>query len=113
MAAELQTWSGKKRFRYEFSRSTLDVRIFCGEGFSRIYQVEGQAIRAALRQFCGKETPAGTNRTNPPTGSIGDWFLVNWKRGGIISYLGPILIEEGYAKPGTDTDRIYINPFQS
>ncbi|MGA2742415.1 MAG: hypothetical protein ABSG65_33875 [Bryobacteraceae bacterium] len=74
--------SGKQRFRYEFARSTLDVRVFCGQGFSR------------------------------PPGSIGDWFKVNWKRGGIISYLGPILIEEGYAKPGTDTDRIYIKPFQ-
>src|SRR5580700_7344650 len=27
----LPTWSGKQSFRYEFKRSTLDVRIFCGD----------------------------------------------------------------------------------
>jgi len=109
MAKVLHTWSGKQSFRYEFDRSTLDVRIFCGQEFSRTYQVEGQAVRAALLEFSGGETPAGTNRTHPPHASIGDWFRVNCKRGGIMSYLGPILIEEGYAKRGSDKDRIRIN----
>jgi hypothetical protein len=112
MPTVLQSWSGRKSFRYEFSRSTLDVQIFCGKKFSRKYRVDGACLRAVLLKFSGKDSPAGTNRTQPPPDSIGDWLRVHCKRGGIMSYLGPILIEEGYAKLGLGTDRIYVNPFR-
>jgi hypothetical protein len=113
MATELPTWGGKQRFRYEFDRSTLDVRIFCGDNCSRIYQLDGASLREALVKFSGKESLAGTHRTEPPPDSIGDWLRVHCKRGGIMSYLGPLLIHEGYAKRGTEKDRIYIKPFSA
>jgi hypothetical protein len=64
MATELPTWGGKQRFRYEFDRSTLDVRIFCGDNCSRIYQLDGASLREALVKFSGKESLAGTHRSS-------------------------------------------------
>lgn len=94
---ELRTWSGANAFRYEGSVST-GITIHCGDGFSRTYRISHDAILDTLGRFSGKTTPVGCHRTAPPEGSIGDWLRVHHKRGGIMSYLGSILVQEGFAR---------------
>ena len=40
----------------------------------------------------------GTSRTEPPEDSIGAWLLMNVTPVAIASYVGPILVLEGYAR---------------
>jgi hypothetical protein len=40
----------------------------------------------------------GTSRTDPPRGSVGEWLQLNVSKRAIASYVGPILIAEGYAE---------------
>ena len=95
----LPTWSGESSFRYEGSVTT-GITIRCGSEFSRRYSLCASQLREVLTLFAGREVPIGTHRTAPPKGSIGEWILLHFKRGGMMSYLGPILIEEGYAQRG-------------
>jgi hypothetical protein len=87
--------------------------IHCGENFSRLYNITSAQLREALIKFSGRDVKIGTHRTDPPVGSIGDWLRQRFHRGGIMSYLGPILIAEGYAERGSGTDRIRIKQFSN
>ena len=40
----------------------------------------------------------GTSRTDPPRNSVGEWLQLNVTRTALASYVGPILITEGYAE---------------
>jgi len=62
-------------------------------------------------EFSGREVKIGTHRTAPPDGSIGDWIKGRFKLGGIMSYLGVVLVEEGYAERCSKLDRIRINKY--
>ena len=106
-SGSLSTWSGESAFRYDGSVST-GITIHCGTGFSRHYSLSTSQLQQVVALFAGREVRIGTHRTAPPTGSIGDWIRLRFKRGGIMSYLGPILIEEGYAEPGSEADMIKI-----
>ena len=50
-----------------------------------------------LTNFRGLSVKIGTSRTAPPKGSLGEWFR-DYERRAVTSYLGPILIREGYAE---------------
>lgn len=70
-------------------------------------------LREALMKFSGREVKIGTHRTAPPDGSIGDWLRSRYQKGGIMSYLGPVLIAKGYAERGSEPDTIKINKFSA
>ncbi len=108
---DLKTWARGKPFRYELDQCTFNVLVHCGQGASHQYTLDGQRLREALARFSGKDVQIGTHRTKPPRGSVGEWLLATCKRGGIMSYLGPVLIAEGFADHGSEPDRIFIRPF--
>jgi hypothetical protein len=112
MAQELPTWPGKKRLRYTGSILT-GVTVQCGTGFAHAYSLNEFQLKEVLTRFSGREVKVGTHRTNPPDGSIGDWIRIQHKLGGFMSYLGPILIEEGFAQRGSQTDRIAFFTFSN
>jgi hypothetical protein len=108
----MRTWTGASDFKYSGS-VRAGLQIYCGEGFLRRYAITATELREALVAFSGREVKIGTHRTAPPDGSIGDWIRRKFRKGGIMSYVGPILIEEAYAVRGGGTDRIQIKPFSS
>jgi hypothetical protein len=112
MAKELPTWSGRKRFRYTGSVKT-GVAVECGKDFAHSYSLDRFQLKEVLMRFSGREVKVGTHRTNPPDGSIGDWIRVEYKLGGFMSYLGPILLEEGFAERGSQPDRIALLTFSN
>jgi hypothetical protein len=105
MAKVLQTWSGKSNFRYSGSVAQ-GTDIDYGGGLSFKARIGVQAYSALLRTFSGRETPIGTSRTAPPEGSLGAWLKANVSKTALASYVGPILIEEGYAYRGSRPDTI-------
>jgi hypothetical protein len=107
----MRTWTGASDFKYSGSERA-GLQIYCGEGLSRGYAMTATELREALASS-GREVKIGTHRTAPPNGSIGDWIRLKFRKGGIMSYVRPILIEEAYAVRGGETDRIQIKPFSS
>ena len=90
----LTTWAGRSKFRYTGSVA-LGLMITYGKGFS--VTISTREYTALLKQFRGRTVEIGTSRTNPPRGSVGEWLINNVTKTGIASYVGPILINEGYA----------------
>jgi hypothetical protein len=101
----LPTWAARKTFRYEGS-VTQGTTIHCGADFRYAYQVPADQYAAMLTEFSGQEVSIGTSRTTPPTGSLGKWLTENYDQYGMTSYIGPILLREGYAERGSTSDRI-------
>lgn len=68
--------------------------------FGRGWQasVSAEQYRALLTRFAGDTVSAGTSRTDPPAGSLGEWLQENVTKVAIASYVAPILIAEGYAE---------------
>lgn len=103
---KLTTWTGKKEFHYSGSVK---------EGTEIIYGKEHRIIIDAgqydllLKSFSGKTVYIGTSRDNAPAGSLGAWLQENITRTAIASYVGPILIEEGYAQK-VGSHKIKIRP---
>ena len=96
----LKTWGGKKLFSYEGSVKE-GTAIYYGEGRKMEFQAE--IYSTLLKKFCGKEVPIGTSRTDPPKGSLGEWVRDYIGGPAAMSYVGAILIAEGYAtrvRPG-------------
>ena len=104
MAQQLRTWAGRSKFEYEGSVAQ-GTRIRYGKGWE-VY-VSREQYQALLRHFQGVETDMGTSRDTAPTGSVGVWLQENVTKSAIASYVGPILLHEGYAQrvPGR-TSRI-------
>ena len=91
-----ETWAGKSYFEYEGSVEK-GTRIFYGHDNSPIF-VSALQYNNLRRQFLNRIVPIGTSRTNPPPHSIGAWLMEYVSRTAIASYVGPILILEGYAR---------------
>jgi hypothetical protein len=103
----LPTWARKSKFRYRHVSSGIDIEY--GTGFRRKASVSADEYRRLLEHFAKKKegVPIGTGRTQRPINSVGQWLVD--QRGTqpvIASYVGPILIEEGYAKHGKKPDLI-------
>ena len=92
---ELKTKARGAKFFYE---PTADGGFWLqhGRGHERI--VSGADVRQLVNHFRGSEVALGTSRTNPPPGSVGAWLLKEVTPVAIASYLGPILVREGYAE---------------
>jgi hypothetical protein len=91
----LPTWAGKSSF--EYSGSVKDgTTIVYGKGFS--VKVSPSDYSRLIRFFTGSTVEIGTSRTKPPAGSLGKCLQSNVTKTAIASYVGPILINEGYAE---------------
>jgi hypothetical protein len=51
-----------------------------------------------LGHFGGCTVDIGTSRDNPTEGSVGEWLQTHVCKTAIASYVGAILVEEGYAR---------------
>ncbi len=104
MEKELATWGGRGRFRYEGS---------VGVGTTIKYGAKGrQCVRrehyiALLSHFRGRTVDIGTSRDNPPESSVVAWLQEHVTKAAIASYVGAILVAEGYAeKVSPESSRI-------
>ncbi|WP_456272418.1 hypothetical protein [Bacillus sp. AK031] len=91
---KLKTLSKQIPFRYDGS-VTKGTTIYFGN--NRRLNVSSKDWLRLLDNFEGSVVPLGTSRTNPPKGSLGEWLISNVTKVAIASYIGPILISEGYA----------------
>ncbi len=93
---ELKTWGGRKTFKYTGSVKEGTVIIY-GSKENRA-KISAQNYKKLLDNFRGREVNIGTSRDNPPKGSVGEWLKANVSKIALASYVGPILIHEGYGE---------------
>ena len=92
-----KTWGGRgELFTYVGSVKTGTL-IAYGNGCKFRATIAAEDYAAMLAKFSGKEVPIGTSIDNPPHGSVGEWVKANINRSGLMSYIGAILLKEGYA----------------
>jgi hypothetical protein len=101
----LPTWRKRSKFQYSGS-AKAGTRIHCGKEFGVSFVIDADHYAAMLAKFSGQEVSIGTSRTTPPAGSLGEWLKETYKHDAVTSYVGPILISEGYAEHGSAPDRI-------
>lgn len=94
---ELITWSGRSKFRYTGSVKS-GVKILYGSESKYAVTLSSAEIDSLLDHFIGSRVRLNTSRTASLPGSVGDWIRSNITKTAITSYLGPILIAEGYAR---------------
>ena len=98
------TWGGSSTFKYSGSVEA-GVKITYGKGWT--VRVTAEQFSELRTHFLRRKVPVGTSRTNPSSGSLGEWLQTNVTRTAIASYVAPILVEEGYAeRVGNDDIRI-------
>jgi hypothetical protein len=90
----LPTWAGRSEFEYDGSIAT-GTTINYGSGFSTT--VSASQYAALLQHFKGQSPNIGTSRDRAPAGSVGAWLQRNVTPTAIASYVGAILVHEGYA----------------
>ena len=95
MRKKLATWAGRSKFEYEGSVS-VGTKIRYGRGWS--VSVSAEQYQALLKHFRSAEAEMGTSRDAAPEGSVGAWLQENVTKSAIASYVGPILLDEGYAE---------------
>jgi hypothetical protein len=105
--ASLRTWGGRAPFQYEGS-VRQGTKIYCGRDFRSVVRVTATQYSDMLRRFAGQEVSIGSNRTDPPDGSLGKWFRETYNQYSMTSYIGAILIAEGWAERCAQPDRILV-----
>ena len=94
----IKTWSNSNTyFEYEGSVET-GTKIYYGTNFANKSLVSKQQYQLLINEFKGKNVPMGTSHSSPQPGSVGEWLTANIKGPSIGSYVGAILVNEGYAK---------------
>jgi len=101
----LPTWSGESKFEYDGSVET-GTTIHYGKGFKYKTTVLDSHYSALLQHFKGQNPNIGTSRDRAPAGSVGAWLQKNVTPTAIASYVGAILIHEGYATKGYESATI-------
>jgi len=91
----LPTWGGKRKFDYEGSVATGTV-IWYGKKPYRA-EVTQDEYEGLSKHFNGRMVLMGTPRI-PPLDSVGAWLQEHVTRTAIASYVGAVLIHEGYAE---------------
>ena len=91
----LSTWAGRSEFHYDGSVQT-GTEIWYG---SKPHSTEmtREKYNRLLEHFQGRTIPLGTSR-QPPADSVGAWIQERVAKRAIASYVGPILVHEGYAE---------------
>jgi hypothetical protein len=102
----LKTWSGRSEFTYEGSIDTGVVINYGSEGACQ--RLSKAQLSALLKHFRGSTVNIGTSRDTAPTNSLGKWLQENVTPTAIASYIGPMLIDQGWAKKGPGRARITI-----
>ena len=93
----LPTWAVRSRFGY--SGSIMEgTEIKYGKELLYTQFVSAPQYSILLNHFRGRTVDIGTSRTIPPPGSVGEWLQSHVTKTAIASYVGPILIAEGYAE---------------
>ena len=95
----METWAGRSEFKYTGSVER-GTEIIYGQG-NRI-TVSAETYGLLRQNFLNQTVQIGTSRDNPPRGSLGSWLQQNVTLTAIASYVGPILIEEGFANKVSD-----------
>jgi hypothetical protein len=99
-AKELKTWGGSSTFSFKGSVAT-GTEISFGKS-NAVVKITKEQFEQLLTAFRGKRVKAGTSRDMAPAGSLGHWLQQNITRTATASYVGAILVDEGYAeKEGT------------
>jgi len=91
----LATWAGKIGFHYDGSVQTGTDIWYGSKPHST--EVTRQEYKRLLEHFKGRTITLGTSR-QPPVGSVGAWLQERVTKRAIASYVGPILVHEGYAE---------------
>jgi hypothetical protein len=92
----LKTWAGRSTFSYEGSVAQGTLIRFGRLGWP--VRIGAEGYRRLLEHFAGKTVHIGTSRDGPPPGSLGEWMQRHVTRTALASYVGPILVHEGYAE---------------
>ena len=99
---ELPTWAGGSSFSY-IGSVRKGTKMTYGSGHTM--HVSASDYQRLLTHFGGRRVPCGTSRTDRPRDSLGEWLLENVTKTAIASYVGAILVHEGYAvKRGSDIE---------
>jgi hypothetical protein len=104
----LRTWANRAPFRYVGSVRE-GTTIYYGRDFGFRDRIPAAEYTRMLSTFSGQEIRIGTSAKTPRPGSLGEWFARECGRPGMTSYIGPILIAEGYAERASRRDSIRIN----
>ena len=99
----LQTWGERSDFKYEGSIEN-GTTIYYGDR-SKV-SVSSEQYSQLINEFEGKSVNIGTSRDNAPRGSVGEWLQKNVTKTAIASYVGAILVDEGYATKGNKREII-------
>jgi hypothetical protein len=91
---EIATWGERSKFNYSGSVSE-GTKIVFKSGV--VLKFSKEEYGKLLSYFGGKFVNIGTSRTNPPEGSLGRWIELNMNKMGTTSFIGSILLNEGYA----------------
>ena len=92
----MKTWAGKGAdFSYTGSVAQ-GTEITYGSNKNRA-RVTAAQYGELVKHFKRKTVEIGTSHDNPPRGSVGKWLQENVTKTQLSSYVGPILISEGYA----------------
>jgi hypothetical protein len=104
MSKRLPTWAGRSSFEYNGSGAAGTEILYGKKPFRQ--RITPEQYRALLRTFGGATVGIGTARTDTTPGSVGEWLQANVTKTAIASYVGPILLEEGYAErvPGASSE---------
>jgi len=97
MFKSLPTWGKRGSFFYDGSVKKGTIIRFGQNGKK---QITADKYLDLLKEFSGQLVDIGAStRTTPAAGSVGAWLMENvTKTTAIASYVGPILVEEGYAE---------------
>ena len=99
----LQTWAGRSLFKFSgFVRE--GTIIYYGEEFKYTIKISQEQYNTLIKHFRGQIAEAGTSRTDPPRGSVGEWLQQNVNRTAIASYVCPILIDQKYVERAGRTE---------
>lgn len=95
MRKRLPTWAGRISFEYSGSVAK-GTEIWFGRKPYR-ETISTEQYSALLNHFRGATVDIGTSFDNPPTESVGAWLQANVTKRATASYVGAILVHEGYA----------------
>ena len=104
MRRRLPTWAGRSAFEYTGSVAAGTEILYGKKPYRQ--RITAAQYRELLAHFRGATVGIGTSRTDPTPGSVGEWVQANVTKTAMASYIGPILLEEGYAErvPGARSE---------
>lgn len=92
---ELATWAEKSKSRYD-GCVEIGTMIYCGK--NSVVEVTKEQYRSLLDIYAGMTINIGTSRDKASTNSLGYWLQNNVTKTAIASYVGKILVQEGYVE---------------